>query len=92
MLKAAFTIMNGWRYPIAMIGIAATAAALAAATAQPSEWRPVASVQATATIRIISGVVLKFGAPQNAGAPAAHDSKVTTEEGLVRPARLIEFQ
>jgi hypothetical protein len=70
----------------------AAAAALAATPAQPSEWRASATVQATATIRIISGVVLKFDAPENAGAPAAHDSKVTTEEGLVRPARLIEFQ
>jgi hypothetical protein len=70
----------------------AAAAALAATPAQPSEWRATATVQATASIRIISGVVLKFDAPQNAGAPPAHDGQVTTEDGMVRPARLIEFQ
>lgn len=74
-----------------MMGFAA-AVALASTSAPPGDWRPVATVQATATIRIISGVSLKLDAARNDGAPSAHESKVRTEDGLVRPARLIEFQ
>ena len=75
-----------------MLWIAA-AAALAATPAQTGGWRPSAvAAQATASIRIISGVQLKLDASENAGAPLAHDSQVTTEEGQVRPARLIEFE
>lgn len=75
-----------------MLWIAA-AAAFAASPAQTGGWRPSSSAaQATASIRIISGVELKLDAVENLGAPAAHESKVTTEEGQVRPARLIEFE
>jgi hypothetical protein len=76
---------------IAMLWIAA-AAALAATPPDQGGWRPMAGAQATASIRIISGAALKLDAADNQGAPKAHDSKVTTEEGLVRPARLIEFE
>lgn len=48
-------------------------------------------VQATATVRIISGVRLKLDSPINTDAPRAHDSVVMTE-GTPRPARLIEFE
>lgn len=75
-----------------MLWIAA-AAALAASPAQPSGWHPsAAAAQATASIRIISGVTLRLDAVDNVGAPTAHDSKVTTQDGMVRPARLIEFE
>jgi hypothetical protein len=67
------------------------AAAAAIAAPQPSNRRPAPVVaQATATVRIVSGVRLKLDSPTNAGAPPAHDSKVMTEHGK-QPARLIEF-
>ena len=68
------------------------AAAAALAAPQPPTNRPQAAVaQATATVRIVSGVRLKLDSPTNPGAPPAHDSKVTTETGK-QSARLIEFQ
>jgi hypothetical protein len=70
-----------------------TAAAVAAQT-PPSGTAPALSpvvVQATATVRILSGVRLKLDSPTNAGAPTAHDSTVTAD-GAQHPARLIEFQ
>ena len=48
-------------------------------------------VQATATIRIISGARLSFHTPNERGIPHARDSMINTPEGR-RPARLIEFQ
>jgi len=66
--------------------------AAAVAAPEPPSSRPVpVAAQATATVRIVSGVRLKLDSPTNPGAPPAHDSKVTTEDGQ-RPARLIEFQ
>ena len=67
------------------------AAALSASTPEPT--RPVPTVaHATATVRIVSGVRISFDSPTNRGAPRAHDSKVTTTDGKVQPARLIEFE
>jgi hypothetical protein len=68
-------------------------AAAAAATAAPQpETRPApAAVQATATVRIISGVRLKLDSAINEGAPAAHDSTISAD-GTQKPARLIEFE
>jgi len=74
-----------------MLWFAAAAAALSA-PAQPSVWSRPAVAQATATIRIISGVSLKLDAADNAGAPRARVGKVRTEDGVVRAARLIEFE
>lgn len=63
------------------------------ATATPIDrWRPTASVQARATVRIISGVRLKLDSPTNADAPAARDSFVVARDGSHQPARLIEFE
>ena len=67
--------------------VAATISAAAPAASRP----PVTIVQATATVRIISGVRLKLDSPTNANAPRAHDATVTTD-GIPQPARLIEFQ
>lgn len=51
-----------------------------------------ASVQATATIRVISGVRLSFGAALNdADVPRARDTFVKTGDAP-QPAKLIEFQ
>jgi hypothetical protein len=68
-------------------------AAVAAANAAPdpgSRPAPVV-VQATATVRIISGVELKLDSPTNDGAPAARDSTISVD-GAQKPARLIEFE
>jgi hypothetical protein len=68
------------------------AAEAALATPQPPPSRPAPAVaQATASVRIVSGVRLKLDSATNEGAPPTRDSKVTTETGQ-RPARLIEFQ
>jgi hypothetical protein len=69
----------------------AAAAALAAPAPANSGPRPVLAVQAEASVRIISGVRLKFDSPTNEGAPPAHDSKVTAD-GKAQRARLIEFE
>ena len=73
-----------------MILLAAAAASFAAPSAPPS--RAAAVVQATATIRVISGVQLKFGAASNPGAPPARETKVKAADGTDHPAKLIEFQ
>ena len=52
---------------------------------------PAVVVQATASVRILSGVQLKLDAPTNAGAPPAHDSAITAD-GTRQPAHLIEFE
>ena len=69
----------------------AAAAALAAAPSPDRRPGPVVA-QASATVRIISGVALKLDSPTNRGAPPAHDAKITTKDGETRPARLIEFE
>lgn len=68
------------------------ALAALAANPQPNAWAPAAAVQATATVRIISGARLKLDAEANPGAPRARRTKLTTPDGVTRPARLIEFQ
>jgi len=67
------------------------AAAAIAASAPASSAPPPAVVQATATVRILSGVRLKLDSTTNTDAPAAHDSVVSTN-GTQQPARLIEFE
>jgi len=66
-------------------------AAAALATKAP-EPRVSAVVQATATIRIVSGVSLKLDGSPNADAPPARDSIIKTSDGTSHPAKLIEFQ
>lgn len=66
-------------------------AAAALATKAP-EPRVSAVVQATATIRIISGVSLKLDGSGNVDAPPARDSIVKGSDGTRQPAKLIEFQ
>lgn len=68
-------------------------AAVAAANAAPPQARPPApvAVQASATVRIISGVRIDFDSATNPGAPPAHDARITTD-GTTQPARLIEFE
>ena len=52
---------------------------------------PDVAVEATATVRIVSGVRLSLTSPTNVGAPRAHDSRITID-GTRRQARLIEFE
>jgi hypothetical protein len=68
------------------------AAAIAAAST-PTEGRtaPVVVAEATASVRIVSGVRLKLDSPTNADAPPAHDSTIKSD-GKDHPARLIEFE
>ena len=72
-----------------MLWIAASAA-IAAATPATSGPAP-AVVQARATVRIISGVRLKLDSPVNADAPPPRETTLTAD-GMVRRARLIEFE
>ena len=65
------------------------AAALATKAPEP---RVRAVVQATATIRVISGVSLKLDGSQNQDAPPARDSIVKAGDGTRELAKLIEFQ
>jgi len=51
-----------------------------------------ATVQATATIRVLSAVQLKLDGSSNPGAPPLRDSVIKAPDGTSRPAKLIEFQ
>jgi hypothetical protein len=66
-------------------------AAAALASLSPSVRPPLLTAQATATIRVIRGVQLKFGAA-NSDAPPARDSVVKAVDGSTQRAKLIEFQ
>ena len=66
------------------------AAALATASTPPVA--PSATVQATATIRILTAVRLKLDAEVNPGAPDARDALLRLSDGTTQPAKLIEFQ
>ena len=78
------------RYVVAMLFL--TAAAIAA-SAQPQPMRgPVApSVQARATIRILSGATVRFGEARADGDGTRRDTTIRTD-GSVQAAKLIEFQ
>jgi hypothetical protein len=72
--------------------------AAAAIAAQPSAATPAAStgasVQAIATVRIISGVRLSFGADQQSesGAPHPRLTIIHTADAQEQPAKLFEFE
>ena len=66
--------------------------AAAVIAAAPVQSRTSATVQATATIRIISAVVLKLDGSANADAPAARETLVRAADGSLRPLKVIEFQ
>lgn len=81
--------MNARGYPVhAMLLFAASIAASAPASSRPA---PAVALEATATVRIVSGVPLKLDSPINPDAPPAHDSRIKAE-GRLQPARLIEFE
>jgi hypothetical protein len=66
------------------------AAALATASTPPAA-RSV-TVQATATIRVMTSVRLKLDAEVNPGAPDARNAVLRLADGTSQPAKLIEFQ
>jgi len=75
-----------------MLLLAAAAAVLAAPLQNAAVARPAVSAQATATVRIISGAVLRLGkGPQNGHGPFAQDT-IAHVEGMAQPAKLIEFE
>ena len=67
--------------------LATLASAPQNATPQPTR----AIVQATATVRIISGTRIRLDGQASADAPAPTDGVVHTK-GLAQTARLVEFQ
>jgi len=74
-----------------MLVLAALAATVAHAPSSdmPRSQRVVA--EATATVRILSGVHLKLDSVTNKDAPPAHKT-VVTADGTPRRAQLIEFE
>ncbi len=67
------------------------AAAALAAEAPVSRTPARIAVQAVATVRIVSGVMLQLDSPRNRGAPDARDATIEADGRLER-ARLIEFE
>ena len=63
----------------------------ALATASPSSQRGI-TVQARATIRVVSAVRLKFGAADNGGVPPPRFSLVRLADGSQQPVKVIDFQ
>ena len=66
-------------------------AAAALATMPPTPRSSVA-VQATVTIRVISGVRLKLDGTANADAPIPRDTVVKSADGTKQAIKVIEFQ
>jgi hypothetical protein len=67
------------------------AAAIAASPPQDQPRSSSATAQATATIRIISGVRLSLGEDRNPGAPVTSRTLVRAD-GRLQDAKLIEFE
>jgi hypothetical protein len=66
--------------------------AAAIAIASTPSAAPSATVQATATIRVMTAVRLKLDAAVNPGAPNARDAVLRLSDGSTQSAKLIEFQ
>jgi hypothetical protein len=64
----------------------------AALVSSPPAHPAAASAQATATIRVLTAVEVKFGSPASAGAPPARDTVLRAADGISQPAKLVEFQ
>ena len=73
------------------LAAAAVAAAVAANTPNPAAAAAPVVAEATATVRIVSGVRLKLDSEENRDAPRAHDATIIAD-GNARSARLIEFE
>jgi hypothetical protein len=75
-----------------MILLAAAVLAATSPPPNPPRRTSAAVAEARVSIRIISGVEIKLGAANNAGAPPVRDSVVHVADGSPAPAKLIEFQ
>ena len=62
----------------------------AATTPQPSNGRETPVVQATATVRIVSGARLKLG--ERTSGTQLRQTQFRDTDGKLQPATLIEFQ
>jgi hypothetical protein len=83
--------MNGKRYASAMLLLAAVAAAVLAPPKAPAS-HAATSAQATAMVRIISGVELRLDGRNNSSDIPAPRDTVLTSGGVQQPAKLIEFR
>ena len=66
-------------------------AAAALATTLPGS-QVSARVQATATIRVVRGVVVKLDGSPNAAAPAPRNSVLKSPDGSTQTIKVIEFE
>lgn len=73
-----------------MLWLAATAAL--AAPIEPQLIQRGATAHAMAVVRVVSGVRLKLDSSDNPGAPLPRRTQVTTKDGTVVRAQLIEFE
>ena len=91
-LKTFFTMRRRTRYACVMLLVVAAAIAASPPPAVPTR-NAGASVQATATVRIISGVRLSFGAVQSdTGVPRPRQTVVHTADAQEQPVTLFEFE
>ena len=67
-------------------------AAAALATVSTPQPATAVTAQASATIRVVAAVRLKFDADVNPGAPPARKTVLTLSDGTTQAAKLIEFQ
>jgi hypothetical protein len=76
----------------AMLLFLAAAASAPDASASPrTDTVAGARAAATVSVRIVSGARIAMSEAQDADLPAIQASSVRTEEGALRPARLVEF-
>ena len=91
-LKTSFTMLLPARYATAMLLLLAAAAAASANAPPPWAHRSaVPMVQASATVRILSGASLRLGHRSDIDGQRLRDTRVETRDGI-RPARLLEFE
>lgn len=91
-VNSLFTFGAARRYPSRMLLLAAAAVVLNTPPQDAPLARRSVSAQATATVRIISGAVLRLGeGPRSGHGPFAQDT-VAHVEGVAHRARLIEFE
>ena len=90
-VNALFTFEGPRRYAFAML-LFATAAALASSPPIGASAPVAVSASAQATVRILSGAVLRLGeGPRIGDAPLAQATRVHLD-GAAQPAKLIEFE
>ena len=80
--------------PIALLVASVASASAAPQADEPSSYRPTvrATAQATATIRVISGVRFGEAYPDGNGSGSRRKSLLADAVGNLRDAELLEFQ